>query len=148
MTTEELRQLLPTINAGLNGLSAVLLVLGWVAIRRRRVTAHKGLMLAALAVSGLFLACYLYYHFALQDPELSKFRGEGWVRPVYFVILISHVVLAVVVTPLALVTAYLGLRDRLAAHVRVARWTLPVWLYVSVTGVVVYVMLYRLYPLP
>jgi putative membrane protein len=147
MGTEELRQLLPTVNAILNSISAVLLVIGWVTVKRRWIAVHKACMLAALAVSGLFLASYLYYHFALQDPELSRFRGEGWIRPAYFVILISHVVLAIVVTPLALVTAYLGLRDRLTNHVRIARWTMPLWLYVSVTGVIVYLMLYRLYPL-
>jgi uncharacterized membrane protein YozB (DUF420 family) len=146
MNPEVLRQLLPAVNAALNGTSAVLLILGWIAVKRRWINAHKGCMLAALAVSGVFLASYLYYHFALQDPELSKFRGEGWIRPVYFAILISHVVLAMVVTPLALVTAYLGWRDRLARHVRLARWTLPLWLYVSVTGVLVYLMLYQWYP--
>jgi uncharacterized membrane protein YozB (DUF420 family) len=145
MGPDELRRLLPAVNAGLNSASAVLLVLGWIAIKRRWITVHKGMMLAALVVSGLFLASYLYYHFGVQDPELSKFRGEGWVRPAYFALLISHVILAVVVTPMALVTAYLGLRDRLTAHVRLARWTLPLWLYVSVTGVIVYVMLYQLY---
>jgi uncharacterized membrane protein YozB (DUF420 family) len=143
MTVEELRQLLPAVNAGLNTVSAVLLVLGWITIKRRWIAAHKTCMLTAVVVSAMFLACYLYYHFALQDPELSKFRGEGWIRPLYFAILISHVVLAIVVTPLVLITAYLGLRDRLKSHVRLARWTMPMWLYVSVTGVVVYWMLYR-----
>src|SRR5262245_48334638 len=146
MSTEELRHLLPACNAALNSLSAVLLVLGWLTIRRRWITAHKSCMLAALVVSALFLACYLYYHFAVQTTK--PFGGPSWLRPVYLGILISHVVLAMVVTPMALLTAYLGLRNRLTGHVRLARWTLPLWLYVSVTGVVVYVMLYQLYPSP
>jgi len=146
MSTDQLRELLPLLNACLNSVSAVLLVCGWLMIKRRWIAAHKRCMLTALVVSALFLASYLYYHLALQDPELSKFQGQGWIRWVYFPLLISHVILAVVVTPLALVTAYLGLRNRLSGHVRIARWTLPLWLYVSVTGVVVYVMLYQLYP--
>ena len=140
----ELRQLLPTVNAILNGTAAVLLVAGYAAIRSRRVRLHVTCMLGALVVSALFLTSYLVYHFALQDPELSKFRGTGWLRPVYFVILISHIILAVVAAPLELITAYLGLRGRFPRHVKVARWTFPIWLYVSVTGVVVYWMLYRL----
>lgn len=148
MSDDELRRLLPAVNALLNSTSAVLLVAGYLAVRGRRIALHKACMLSALAVSALFLACYLYYHFALQDPKLSGFRGEGWVRPVYYVILITHIVLAAAVAPLAPLTAFLGLTDRLPRHVRLARWTLPIWLYVSVTGVVVYWMLYRLYPPP
>jgi uncharacterized membrane protein YozB (DUF420 family) len=138
---------LPAVNAVLNGMCAVLLVLGYVLIRGRFVLLHKVFMLAALAVSALFLASYLYYHFAVLRGEPTRFSGEGWIRPVYFGVLLSHTVLAVAVAPLALTITYLGLRDRLARHVRLARWTLPLWLYVSVTGVVVYWMLYRLYPL-
>jgi protein SCO1/2/putative membrane protein len=137
---------LPAINAGLNGTCALLLVAGYVAIRRRRVTLHTACMLAALAVSAVFLACYLYYHFVVLDGRPTGFQGEGLIRPVYFAILLSHTVLAAVVTPLALVTATLGLRGRLARHTRLARWTLPLWLYVSLTGVVVYLLLYQLYP--
>jgi protein SCO1/2/putative membrane protein len=139
---------LPTVNATLNGLSALLLSIGYLAIRRRRVTLHKTCMLAALGVSALFLVSYLYYHFAVRKGEPTSFTGTGWVRPVYFTVLLSHTLLAVVVAPLALFTAIQGLRDRLAGHVRVARWTLPLWLYVCVTGVVVYGMLYHLYPSP
>jgi uncharacterized membrane protein YozB (DUF420 family) len=134
----------PTVNATLNGSSAILLAAGYVAIRRRRVAVHKACMLTALALSALFLASYLHYHFVVGRQ--TEFPAEAvWVRRVYYTILVSHIVLAVVVVPLALFTAYLGLSDRLPRHVRVARWTLPIWLYVSVTGVVVYWMLYRLY---
>ncbi len=137
---------LPAVNAFLNGLSAVLLVAGYRAVRRRRVALHQTCMLTALAVSVLFLVSYLYYHFQVKGGRPTPFSGEGWIRPVYFTILLTHTVLAAVAAPLALVTAYLGLRGRLKRHVRIARWTLPIWLYVSVTGVVVYWMLYRLYP--
>jgi protein SCO1/2/putative membrane protein len=136
----------PAVNAGLNGCCGVLLVLGYVAIRARRITAHKILMLSALAVSAAFLTCYLYYHLAIRRGEPTRFTGPDTARQVYLAILLSHTILAVVVAPLALTITYLGLRDRLAGHVRLARWTLPLWLYVSVTGVVVYVMLYHLYP--
>jgi uncharacterized membrane protein YozB (DUF420 family) len=137
---------LPSVNATLNGTSAVLLTLGYAAIRRRRVRLHQACMLTALGVSAAFLACYLYYHFVVKNGRPTPFTGEGWVRATYFAILLSHTVLAAVVAPLALATAYLGLRGRLVRHVRLARWALPIWLYVSVTGVVVYWMLYRLYP--
>jgi len=139
---------LPAVNAVLNGLSVLLLVSGYLAIRRRWVALHKSCMLSALTVSILFLTSYLYYHLAVKHGEPTRFTGEGEARLVYFSILISHTVLAAVVAPLALFTAYQGLRDRLTRHVRVARWTLPIWLYVSVTGVVVYWMLYHLYPSP
>jgi uncharacterized membrane protein YozB (DUF420 family) len=137
---------LPTVNATLNGTSAVLLVLGYAAIRRRAVAFHKTCMLSALTVSLVFLASYLYYHFAVKHGEPTRFPGTGWIRPTYFSILISHTLLAIIVAPLALITVYLGLRDRLPRHSRLARWTLPLWLYVCITGVVVYWMLYRLYP--
>jgi protein SCO1/2/putative membrane protein len=137
---------LPAINATLNGLCALLLVAGYVAIRRRMERLHITCMVLALAVSALFLSCYLYFHFAVQGGQPTSFRGEGWVRPVYFTILLTHTVLAALVAPLALYVAYQGWRDRRPRHVRVARWTLPVWLYVSVTGVVVYWMLYQVYP--
>jgi protein SCO1/2/putative membrane protein len=137
---------LPAVNASLNGLSALLLISGFVAIRRRWITLHKTCMLEALVVSTVFLACYLYYHFGVRKGEPTSFTGEGWVRPVYFAVLLSHTLLAAAVAPLAVFTAYQGLRDHLARHVRVARWTLPIWLYVSVTGVIVYWMLYHLCP--
>ncbi len=137
---------LPAFNASLNALCAVLLCAGYVAIRRKRESLHITCMVWALIVSAIFLACYLYFHFVVQGGQPTLFRGEGWVRIAYFTILLSHTVLAVVVAPLALYVAYQGLRDRRMRHVRLARWTLPLWLYVSVTGVIVYVMLYQLYP--
>jgi protein SCO1/2/putative membrane protein len=136
----------PTVNASLNGLAGLLIVAGYVTVRRRWITLHKVCMVAALGVSALFLACYLYYHLLIQHGQPTLFTGEGPARYVYLAILGSHTVLAVIVTPLALVSAYLGWRNRLTRHVTIARWTLPLWLYVSVTGVVVYVMLYHLYP--
>ncbi len=139
---------LPAVNAILNGLSALMLSVGYLAVRRRRITLHKTCMLVALAVSTLFLASYLYYHIVVKKGEPTPFTATGWIRPVYFAVLLSHTLLAVVVAPLALFTAYQGLRNRLERHVRVARWTWPLWLYVSVTGVVVYWMLYHLYPSP
>lgn len=139
---------LPALNAILNATSAVLLVLGYTAIRRRRIGLHQTCMLTALAVSALFLASYLYYHFVVRGGQATPFGGPEGVRSAYLVILRSHYLLAMAAAPLAITTAYLGLRGRLVRHVRLARWTLPIWLYVSVTGVVVYWMLYQLYPPP
>jgi protein SCO1/2/putative membrane protein len=138
----------PTLNADLNAACALLLALGYLAIRRRWVRTHKALMLSALAVSVTFLTSYLYFHLVVRHGEPTYFTGPAPVRAVYLGVLLSHTLLAVVVAPLALVTTYLGLTNRLGGHVRLARWTLPLWLYVSVTGVVVYVMLYQLYPAP
>jgi protein SCO1/2 len=139
------RPILPSVNACLNGLCATLLVVGYLAIRRRQETFHKICMLSALAVSILFLASYLYYHFVILDGKVTRFP-DSWLRPYYLGVLLSHTVLAALVAPMALITVYLGLRDRRAAHRRLARWTFPIWLYVSITGVVVYAMLYHLYP--
>jgi len=138
--------MLPAVNAVLNSLCAVLLVCGYVAIRKRQETLHKIIMLSALVVSMVFLTSYLYFHFVVLDGQPTLFRGEGWVRPVYFTILLTHTILAILVAPLALYVAYQGLRDHRPRHVKVARWTLPIWLYVSITGVIVYGMLYQLYP--
>ena len=132
---------LPAVNATLNGTTAVLLCLGYVMVRRRRILLHKTIMLSAFGVSTLFLASYLWYH---AHAGMRHFEGRGWIRPVYFAILISHTVLAAAIVPLALTTVYFGLRSRHPTHQRIARWTLPIWLYVSVTGVVVYLLLYRL----
>jgi len=137
---------LPSVNAVLNGTSALLLSIGYAAIRARKVKLHMTCMLSALVVSSVFLASYLYYHFVVKLGQPTAFTGEGGARAVYFAVLGSHTLLAVIAAPLALATAYLGLRNRLDRHVRLARWTLPIWLYVSITGVVVYWMLYRLYP--
>ena len=140
----------PAVNTALNGASAVLLLAGYAAVRRRRLTLHAGCMLSALAVSTVFLASYLYYHFAVKQGIATSFRSQwpdapGWVAYVYYAVLLTHTPLAAAVAPLALYTAWQGLRGRIGRHVRLARWTLPMWLYVSVTGVVVYWMLYRLY---
>ncbi len=135
---------LPAVNAALNATSAVLLVAGYVAIRQRSIRLHKTCMLSALVVSTVFLSTYIYYHFVVKDGSSTKFPGTGWIRPTYYTILISHIILAATVAPLAITTAYLGLRNRLLSHMKLARWTLPIWLYVSITGVVVYWMLYRM----
>jgi protein SCO1/2 len=145
-TLEGIQQNLPAVNAALNALSAALLLLGYAAIRRREIALHKACMLSALGVSILFLACYLYYHLIVRHGQPTHFSGTGAARAVYFTILISHTLLAMATAPLALFTAYQGLRNNLARHVRVAQWTLPIWLYVSITGVIVYWMLYHLYP--
>ena len=140
---------LPTVNATLNGLAAVLLVVGWALIKARREQAHKWTMLAAFAVSCVFLACYLTYHYMLKSRyNISgvPFEGPPNVRAAYLAMLFTHVVLAACVPFLAGATIYLGLRDRRQQHRQLARWTLPIWLYVSVTGVLVYALLYHVYP--
>ena len=133
---------LPAVNATLNGLAAIFLTTGYVLIRRGRRELHKRCMLAALTTSALFLVSYVIYHVNIGS---RPFPGQGVIRVVYFAILITHVILAVVILPLALTTAARGLTAQYDRHVRLARWTLPLWLYVSVTGVVIYLMLYRLY---
>ncbi|HET7089796.1 MAG TPA: DUF420 domain-containing protein [Anaerolineae bacterium] len=132
---------LPRLNAALNGASAILLVAAYFFIRHRRVKAHRACMLSAFAVSALFLMSYVIYHiFAGSVP----FAGPGWIRPIYFAVLISHMALAALVLPLALTTLYRAWRGRFVRHRQMARWTLPIWLYVSVSGVAVYLMLYHL----
>jgi putative membrane protein len=133
---------LPALNATLNAIAAVLLVIGYVEIRRGRVRQHRRAMLGAFAVSALFLASYLTYH---ANAGSRPFPGSGPIRAVYFAILITHIVLAAAILPLAIVTLSLGLRARFDRHVPLARWTLPIWLYVSITGVLVYLMLYQMY---
>lgn len=134
---------LPLLNALLNATTGVLLVSGYAFIRRGKVDRHKACMGAALVISALFLTSYLYYH---SQVGSIRFTAEGWVRPVYFTILITHTVLAAAVVPLALVTVWRALKARFDSHRRIARWTLPIWLYVSVTGVLVYLMLYVWWP--
>jgi len=134
---------LPAVNAALNATSAVLLLIAYRRIRRLEIESHRRWMLAAAAVSALFLISYLTYHAQVGSV---RFTGQGPVRAVYFTILISHTLLAIANVPLVLRTLYLGLKRRDDRHRRIARWTFPIWLYVSVTGVVVYVMLYHLYP--
>ncbi len=135
-------KLLPHINAALNATTGLLLAFGRVQIARRRVAAHRGAMLAALGVSALFLVGYITYH--LSAP-IFVFRGHGLIRPVYYALLISHVLLAALSIPIILVTAWRGLHRDDIRHRRWARWTWPVWMYVSVSGVAVYLMLYQIY---
>ena len=131
---------LPGFNALLNGASAVLLASGYAFVRTGKIQAHRACMLGAFGVSVLFLVSYVTYHYSFGS---RPFPGQGWIRWVYFPLLISHIVLAAGIVPLALVTIYRALRGEVARHRRLARWTLPVWLYVSVTGVMVYWLLYR-----
>jgi uncharacterized membrane protein YozB (DUF420 family) len=137
--------MLPTLNAALNGLSALLLAAGFVLIRRGHIRAHRACMLAAFGTSTLFLISYLVYH---VQAGATPFVGQGLVRPIYYSLLISHIVLAAFVVPLAITVLYRGLTGRFFKHRRLARWVLPVWLYVALTGLVVYLMLYHLYPSP
>jgi len=132
----------PVIDASLNGTSAVLLLVGRSFIKRGRMAAHRALMIAALASSTIFLACYLYYHWHVGSVH---FQGHGWSRPVYFSILISHTILAAAIVPMIIITLSRALRERFDRHRAIARWTYPLWMYVSVTGVIVYVMLYHLF---
>jgi putative membrane protein len=133
---------LPLVNASLNGIATVLLIVGYVCIRRRRIAAHRAAMVAAFATSVLFLISYLIYH---AHAGSRAFPGEGPIRVVYFVILISHIILAATIPPLAGITLWRAYRRRFDRHMKIARWTLPLWLYVSITGIVVYWMLYQLY---
>jgi putative membrane protein len=132
---------LPIVNATLNATAAILLVWGYILIRRRSFAAHRRVMLAAFATSSVFLCCYLIYHYNVGSV---RFPRTGIVRTVYLSILATHTALAATVPPLAIITLSRGLRERFDRHRRIARWTLPVWLYVSVTGVVVYLMLYQM----
>jgi uncharacterized membrane protein YozB (DUF420 family) len=133
---------LPLVNASLNGIATVLLIVGYVCIRRRRIAAHRAAMVAAFSTSVLFLISYLIYH---AHAGSKPFPGQGPIRVVYFAILITHIVLAATIPPLAGVTLWRAYRRRFDRHMRIARWTLPLWLYVSITGIIVYLMLYQLY---
>ncbi|MFM8470540.1 MAG: DUF420 domain-containing protein [Limisphaerales bacterium] len=140
---------LPLINACLNGTSTVLLVLGWVHIRAGRKTPHRNCMIAALCTSAAFLTCYLYYHFRMQQEHgaaHTKFVNPPEFRPIYLTILFTHLVGAIAIVPLVLMTVSRAAKERFEAHKAVARWTLPIWLYVSVTGVVIYLLLYQVFP--
>ena len=134
----------PALNAFLNGTSAVLIGCGYYLIKTGRREAHKRMMIAAVLTSTLFLISYLYYHLVLR-AGVTHFQGEGWSRPLYFAILLSHTVLAVVVVPFVLVTLSRALKGNFARHKAIARYTFPIWMYVSVTGVVIYVMLYKIF---
>jgi len=133
----------PKINAALNGSSAVLLVAGRALIARGKIAAHRAVMLTAFATSTLFLVSYLYYHWP-HHGGIVYFHGTGWLRILYFTILISHTSLAIVIVPMVLITLSRGLREQFSRHRAIARWTFPLWLYVSVTGVIVYLMLFQL----
>jgi putative membrane protein len=135
----------PTLNAILNATSAVLLVAGYMMIVCRRVTAHKTCMLLAFGCSIVFLISYVVYHLR---AGVIHFQGQGWIRPVYFVLLTTHTFLAIVIVPLAIITLSRALAEKFDRHRRIARWTLPIWLYVSVTGVIVYWLLYHAYAPP
>ncbi len=133
---------LPVVNSFLNGTSAVLLTVGYLFIRQGKVTAHKVCMLSAFAVSSLFLISYLVYHYYAGS---TPFRGQGWIRSLYFALLIPHITLAALILPLALTTIYRAWQEQFNKHIKIARWTLPLWIYVSVSGVLIYWMLYHLY---
>ena len=140
---------LPAVNGGLNALSTLFLSLGYYFIRRRNIAAHKKCMLAAFTTSTLFLACYLTYHGYLayylhRGP--TRFTEPAWFRPIYLLILLTHTVLAVVIVPMVLMTLHRALRQRFDLHKRLARWTWPLWMYVSVTGVLIYLLLYQIFP--
>jgi len=140
---------LPIVNAGLNGLSAVFLSWGYYFIRRKNQRAHRNCMIAAFVTSTLFLICYLTYHGYLayylhRGPTL--FRNPPWFRPIYLAILLTHTALAVVIVPLVLISLSRALRQRFDLHRKIARWTWPLWMYVSVTGVVIYLLLYQIFP--
>ena len=132
---------LPALNAALNFTAAVLIGTGFYFIKQKNIRAHKVCMIAALGVSALFLTSYLVYHYNVGSVSFTK---QGWIRNVYFPLLLTHTVLAVVVLPMVLRTAFLAFQGRFGNHVRIARWSFPIWAYVSITGVIVYLMLYRL----
>ena len=132
----------PGLNAALNGASAVLITSARILIHQKKILLHRAFMIAAVITSSLFLISYVTYHLHVRSVH---FPGQGWARPLYFTILISHTFLAVTVVPLVMTSLILGLRERFDRHRRISRWTFPIWLYVSVTGVVVYVMLYKIY---
>ncbi len=137
---------LPALNALLNGLATLLLTAGWICIRTGRRIAHRNCMIAAFAVSCLFLAGYLYHKFVVMQGIHTSFPGpRAWLIP-YLVLLVTHIVLAMAIVPLAFITMNRGLKERYELHKKIARWTLPLWLYVSVTGVIIYLLLYQVWP--
>jgi putative membrane protein len=133
---------LPALNASLNAACTVLLLLGYSFIRRGKVLAHRACMVSAFVCSAVFLGCYVYFHL---HAGIIHFGGRGWIRPAYFTLLVSHTVLAIVIVPLILITLTRALREQFDRHRAIARWTLPLWLYVSITGVIIYWLLYRAY---
>jgi len=135
---------LPAVNASLNGLSAIFLTAGFVFIRRKNKIAHRNCMIAAFVTSIFFLACYLTYHLTVRT--VTHFRDPEWFRPIYLTILLTHTVLAVIIVPMILITLNRARLQRFELHKKIARWTWPLWMYVSVTGVVVYWLLYQIFP--
>ena len=131
---------LATVNAALNATAAILIGTGFYHIKRKNIQAHKACMVAAMVVSALFLASYLFYHYHVGSVRFTK---QGWIRNVYFPLLLTHTVLAAVVLPMVLRTVFLAFKGRFRNHVKIARWTFPIWMYVSITGVIVYVLLYH-----
>ena len=140
---------LPAVNASLNGLSAIFLTLGFIFIKRKNKIAHRNCMISAFCTSILFLICYVIYHsyryYALHIGP-TRFENPQWFRPIYLTILISHTILAIVIVPLILITLSRALREKFDRHKKIARWTWPLWMYVSVTGVIVYLLLYQIFP--
>lgn len=134
---------LPAVNASLNGLSTLLLAAGFVCIKRGNKTAHRNCMVGAFCTSVVFLVCYLTYHYSAGH---TTFQNPQWFRPIYLTLLATHVVLAVAIVPLILTTLFFAHKERFEKHRRIARWTWPLWMYVSVTGVVIYLLLYRIFP--
>src|ERR1700688_816059 len=137
-------QVMPAVNASLNATCGVLLLIAYVLIRRKNIVWHKRFMLSACVTATIFLACYVLNHY-LRHGIVTRFTGTGPIRPIYFTILITHTILAVTIVPMAFLSVRNGLRMRVPQHRRIARWTFPLWMYVSVTGVIVYFMLYRIY---
>ncbi len=135
---------LPVVNASLNGLSAIFLTTGYVFIRRGNKNAHRNCMISAFVTSTIFLICYLTYHFTVKT--VTHFREPAWFQPIYLTILFSHLVLAMAIIPLVLVTLHRAVKGRFELHKKIARWTWPIWMYVSVTGVVIYLLLYQIFP--
>jgi putative membrane protein len=140
---------LPAVNASLNALSAILLTAGFIFIRQKKIAAHRFCMISAFCVSAVFLACYVTYHTYLavvlhRGP--TRFLDPVWFRPIYLTILISHTILAIVIVPLIFITLSRALRERFDKHKKIARWTWPIWMYVCVTGVIVYLLLYQIFP--
>jgi uncharacterized membrane protein YozB (DUF420 family) len=140
---------LPAVNAFLNGLSAIFLTAGYMFIRKKRQDAHRNCMIAAFATSTLFLVCYITYHWYVayylhRGP--TRFVDPSWFRPIYIVILVSHTILAITIVPMVIMSLSRGLRGQFERHKRISRWTFPLWMYVSVTGVVIYLLLYQIFP--
>lgn len=140
---------LPIVNASLNGLSVILLTAGYIFIRRGNKIAHRNCMVSALVTSSAFLACYLYYHFRMQQvygDAHTRFLNPAWFRPIYLTLLFTHLIGAFLIVPLVIMTVSRAIKQRFELHKKIARWTWPIWMYVSVTGVLIYFLLYQIFP--